>query len=246
MRKPYPVPGWHNQPHCIISEDWDKATPDTNTIAIGGTTSMFMTSQGIPSQGWVCTATLSTGARALTLVTNHVGVWNFNTGTTINSTVKAGYSQGNALNTSAGFNTTQVRYYEFVFLLTPLTNVNLYLGLAGNWLTLGTQFALLQYQSAVSPNWEIATETPGAANTTVNTGLAANSSWHVAGFEHVFQPAEAWNFYLDGVLIGTISTNLPAGLLMPGFYLQTTTIASKFLLVDDTELWADGDIRVAP
>jgi len=103
---------------------------------------------------------------------------------------------------------------------------------------------MISHNTAVGGNWLFGTQTPGGTSTTTASSLPVTTGWHVLGFEHVFQPSEAWNFYVDGVLIGTNTSNLPGGLLVPGGIITTLTSGTRTFLIDDEKLWVNGKMRL--
>jgi hypothetical protein len=233
---------WLDQPQLILWEQFDREQPDTGAVTTAAANQMF---QNDPDT-WMVQAAGASGVKArVGSVTNHVGVWSFTTGAANGNTIYYGYTQGGSFAGSVGFNTTGVIYHEKIVNISATTLIDQHFGLAGNWTTLGSQFVLFSHVASTGANWLIQTSTPGAVSTLTNTGITVTTGWHVLGIEHVFQAAEAWNFFLDGVLIGSITTNLPAGLLVPGAQITTRTAATRGFLVDDERLWVHGSLRLA-
>lgn len=73
----------------------------------------------------------------------------------------------------------------------------------------GAQCAVLMVDRSVSTtNWIIRTGTTGA--TTVDTGVAFSTNWTNVEVRKN-EDGTSFTFYLDGVLVGTRTTNLPSG-----------------------------------
>ena len=110
-----------------------------------------------------------------------------------------------------------------------VTNVRAYCGLYFS--SGGTNGVWWQLDTSVSPNWYAATYAAGAP-TLVNSGVTANTNWH--DFYIVTSSAQA-QFFLDGVLLATISTTLPSVDLSLVFYTEALTASQRTAQADYVE-----------
>lgn len=90
-----------------------------------------------------------------------------------------------------------------------------------NWIT-------LHYDSVLGANWQ-AQCASGGSTTTVDTGVAANTSYHEFRIEC---KTGSVVFFLDGTLVATITTNIPSLLLQPYAFVVSKTGATKDLFFD--------------
>jgi hypothetical protein len=73
-----------------------------------------------------------------------------------------------------------------------------------------THFVDIQLDTAVGVNWLIRSYN-GASNTTTNTGVApAAATWYKLRITGL-KDGSGFDFFADGVLLGTITTNIPTG-----------------------------------
>lgn len=84
------------------------------------------------------------------------------------------------------------------------------------------------YDSAVGANWRAQCISGGAA-TTVDTGISADTNFHE--FEIVTTSGSV-KFSLDGVLVATITTNIPSTLLQPCCHVISRTGVVKDVNID--------------
>lgn len=96
-----------------------------------------------------------------------------------------------------------------------------------------TNGVYFRYSSATnSGNWQIVTAA-ASVRTTTNSAVAATTGWHNAGF--IMNAAgNSVEFFMDGVSLGTITTNIPTAQIAPSFTLARTagTIAAQSLNFD--------------
>jgi hypothetical protein len=82
-------------------------------------------------------------------------------------------------------------------------------------------------------NWVIRTRTGGGAVVYTNSGIASdtNMHWHRLDAYPITGGRRA-DYYLDGTLIATTSTNIPAVLMMPYWMAYSREAASKYIDLD--------------
>jgi hypothetical protein len=90
-----------------------------------------------------------------------------------------------------------------------------------NWIT-------LYYDSVLGTNWQAECAASGVA-TTVDTGIAANTSYHEFRIEC---KSGSVVFFFDGVLVATITTNIPTMLLQPYSYIVSKTGSTRDIFFD--------------
>lgn len=87
--------------------------------------------------------------------------------------------------------------------------------------------------SAVGPNWLLETRTGGGAWNIVDSGVAADTDWHVHRLEaNPTLAGRQVDYYLDGARIATTIVSVPTIWITP--VLQCQTLANDF-----TVLWVD-------
>jgi hypothetical protein len=84
-------------------------------------------------------------------------------------------------------------------------------------------------------NWTAHTIDSGG-ETATDTGIAVDTNWHEVLIQAVAAGVEFW---LDGVLVATNTTHIPANNLQPHIYVSSTTNATKDLYLD--YITAEGD-----
>jgi len=142
---------------------------------------------------------------------NHPGIFTLQTGTTnagkasFNYTVANGSDNGNFF--FGGGNFTWVGYINIPVLATNIDDYAYYVGMHNGWVfgtpNDGTYF---QYIRSNSVNWQIVSNNNGTATTTTSS-VAVTTGWHKLVMTAT---PSAITYFVDGVSIGTISTNLPA------------------------------------
>ncbi len=87
------------------------------------------------------------------------------------------------------------------------------------------------FTPATSANWRTATEAAGTQTVNVTTTAVATGTWY--RFDMIRLASGNWEFYLDGTLEFTHSTNLPGAVgVTPAFVVVKTTAADRSLLAD--------------
>jgi hypothetical protein len=81
----------------------------------------------------------------------------------------------------------------------------------------------LYYDSAVGSNWQ-AQAAAGGTSTTVDTGVAADANYHE--FKIITRNGEI-TYYIDGVLVATITTNITSLALQPYAYIVSKTGSTR-------------------
>jgi len=92
----------------------------------------------------------------------------------------------------------------------------------------GTDWITLYYDSVVGANWQ-AQCAVGNVPTTVDTGIAANTSYHEFRIE--CKTGEVV-FFLDGALVATITTNITTRLLQPYAFIVSKTGSARDVFFD--------------
>jgi len=86
---------------------------------------------------------------------------------------------------------------------------------------------------SASGNWQ-AIAKDGGTDTTVDTGVSADSNWHTYRIEAVSGQVK---FYIDDTLVATITTNIPSNSLEVAFYQETTGGSSnRYTYLDWVEI----------
>jgi hypothetical protein len=89
------------------------------------------------------------------------------------------------------------------------------------------------YEAALGANWR-ARSVLANVETIVDVGVAADSAWHEFKIIGITGLA---NFFLDGVPLATITTNLATGNLAPHIRATSTNATTRDALVDWVETW---------
>jgi hypothetical protein len=118
--------------------------------------------------------------------------------------------------------------------ISSLTGVSSEIGLEAASPNHTTDWLCFLYNSAYGANWQ-AQCGAGGSTTTVDTGVVANLSYHEFRIEC---SSTAVKFFLDGVLVATITTNLTALLLQPHGYVVSTS-NTEDLFFDWIEAYCD-------
>lgn len=121
---------------------------------------------------------------------------------------------------------------EFRVKLTQTTNVIVVLALLFDW----DNRIYFEYDSGMSANWYIKTRDGGAA-TPQDSGIAADTSYHIFRIECHTHGSNHVHFYIDGTETANspINTNIPddaTDYLQPRLWIQTTVDAIKSMDVD--------------
>jgi hypothetical protein len=98
--------------------------------------------------------------------------------------------------------------------LLSLTNTSMFCGFGGSAMTFNG--GSVDYDASISSNWLIRSRLAGAQSSTT-TAVAADTKWHE--FTVSLEPSIA-RYWLDGVSLGTLATNLPTVSLQPFFSLN--------------------------
>lgn len=96
--------------------------------------------------------------------------------------------------------------YEARFRLAQLTNVKYELGMRCSSNTTTNDYAYIRYDSAISANWRIVCNNGGTENVTTTSVAASTTQWQRLVIE---VDKTAIRYYLNGVLIGTLTSSLP-------------------------------------
>jgi len=115
--------------------------------------------------------------------------------------------------------------------LTQTTNMHVRLRLYFD----DNNFINFRYDSPVGANWLIESRDDGVATTTADSGIAADTDYHILRIECF--PAGAVRFYIDGTECNNspITTNTPndaADFLQPWLYIRTRENAAKSMDID--------------
>lgn len=237
------VAEWLSQPRLILKEEFDWGAPDSAVISTVGFKSGFGNSD-LVHPGWTIRTTVSNGTATVTTgVTNRVGVWQFATGATINSTITLQYSQGLTPSLAlGGFQTANIQVLEWLVSVDSATSISFVCGLTDDWTSLAGDSAYFNYNPTLSANWRTLSINSGGGSTTTTSTLPVTLGFHVFSLVHILQPAEQWKFFVDGALVSTHSVvaNLPTGLAMPGVFVQANAASLRSFSADDCQLWVDG------
>lgn len=98
-------------------------------------------------------------------------------------------------------------------------------------------------KAAADTNWFLVTVLGGVAMRT-DSGIAVDTNWHNFKIVHNVAPVDSYAFWLDGVLVGTITTNLPNGAIQPFIHIVNTTANAKTFDVDYFEITITGFSRL--
>jgi hypothetical protein len=91
------------------------------------------------------------------------------------------------------------------------------------------------YEAALGANWR-ARSVVGGVETVVDSGIVADTNWHEFRIIGITGLA---NFFLDGVSIATIITNLATGNLSPFIRSTSVTATVRDTLADWMEAYGD-------
>ncbi len=193
---------------------------------------------------------------AQTIGTNTIGGWTFTSvttgGTTLSTTLTGGVALLTAGAVTAGqgstlimaqpswtVGTTQQFWYESRMQITGLSTtpkVQFFAGLAAAGSTaLITSNAVDTTKDfigfgGVSTTGVILSTTAASSSATTGTGFTwATDTWHKLG---IFATPTSVKFYVDGVVVNTITTNIPAGALAPIYVMQANATVTPVLNID--------------
>lgn len=97
-------------------------------------------------------------------------------------------------------------------------------------------------KAAADTNWFLVTAVGGVAVRT-DSGVAVDTNWHNFKIVHVVSPTDSYAFWLDNVLVGTRTTNLPNTGVQPFTHIVNTTANAKSYNVDYFEWCVTGFAR---
>lgn len=126
-----------------------------------------------------------------------------------------------------------VAYFAWAVRVNVITNVDVRIGLGQNFgaaAGAGTSSVIFAFVSAASANWIVQTQNAGAFTNTTSTIAVGAGTWYY--LEAIRQPGGNWEFWINGALVATHSTNLPAAALNVGAIITATAAAVKSLDVD--------------
>jgi len=100
-----------------------------------------------------------------------------------------------------------------------------------------TDWLAFIYNSDIGANWQ-AQSAAGGVTTTIDTGVAADTSYHEFRIETT---SGTLKYFLDGVLVATITTNISALLLQPYCWVVSKTAATRDVFFDWIETFGDRE-----
>lgn len=97
-------------------------------------------------------------------------------------------------------------------------------------------------KAAADTNWFLVTMV-GAVAVRTDSGVAADTNWHTFKIVHNVLPSESYEYWLDNVLVGTRTTNIPTLGMQPFSYIVNTTANAKTFDIDYFEWCVYGISR---
>lgn len=97
-------------------------------------------------------------------------------------------------------------------------------------------------KAAADTNWFLVTMV-GAVAVRTDSGVAVDTNWHIFKIVHNVLPSDSYQFWLDGVLVGTRTTNLPSLGMQPFSHIVNTTANAKTFDIDYFEWCVFGITR---
>lgn len=151
---------------------------------------------------------------------SHPGTFKMSTGTTNSGAVNVNYTGNQATNTGnyifGGGNFTYIAYINIVTLATAGEDYDYYIGLGDGWIfgtpTSGIYF---RYNRSTSANWLFVTNNSSSVTSTTSS-TAVTTGWHKMKISGTTSQV---TFSVDGVTLGTTSTNLPTGAISLNMHL---------------------------
>ena len=166
------------------------------------------------------------------LATNRVGIARLNTGTTISGLARI-ISINSSLSTYNGFffGGGEIIIETDIQIGNLSTITDRYEVYFGIYNSTGTNGLYIQYQESTSPNW-IARNFKGGVTTSTTTSTAVATSWQKLKIV-VNANATQIDFYVNGSIVATHTTNIPSGITEGGninlTIIKTTGITNRFV-----------------
>lgn len=97
-------------------------------------------------------------------------------------------------------------------------------------------------KAAADTNWFLVTMV-GAVAARTDSGVAVDTDWHTFKVIHNVLPTESYEYWLDRVLVGTRTTNIPTLGMQPFSHIVNTTANAKTFDIDYFEWCVTGFAR---
>lgn len=241
----YPAPpGWARAPFLLVNQNFDHRAFDGGGPApTANSGPIFSTST---DQSWQMQAT-GAGSSVDNLTGGtpyHIGEFTVATGTTSGNLVAIGIDTQQASLAAPGAIALAPHIYRWDWWinLPSVASIDVFAGLM-NALS-PTLYAIINVDTNVDGNWHVRTAN-GGAETNVNSGIAATTGYHkFTGIQAPLSGVMTWHFYVDDVLVGQSSSDLPVGPITVMSRVRTRTAAAKTIIIDHCQVWTDGAAMV--
>lgn len=157
---------------------------------------------------------------------SHPGVVQLSTSTTVNA--EDSFRKVTSFVLAGGF----IRFVTIINIPTLATvseDYTMTIGLGdaiGSFLTPpGNNAVYFQYNRSSSTNWIMGTKSGGSFTSSSGSLPAVTTGWHTLAFD-INAAASTVTFYVDGITIGTSSTNIPSSSMSLGYYIKKTAGSS--------------------
>jgi hypothetical protein len=176
--------------------------------------------------GWAAVVSGSGVVSVDSSVTNHPGIYNLSTGGTINSW--GGISLPGAGVLMPGTNVS-IDYLWVVRVIPVDANTGYNVGMQGTQSTQAPTNGIYFQKLPGDTNYFCVCRN-GGAETRVDSGVAVDTGYH--NFRAVKGPTTSVGFYIDAILVATITASVPQALIFPLSAITNTAAAAKTLLFD--------------
>lgn len=187
-------------------------------------TQSAVSSNNIGSAGWVLSATGTGNNQTVTGEVDHAGIFVNTAGTA--ATARSGIHLGDTTsrNVLATSTNTNPIVFDCMVKSSNVASANLLrhqFGLGSGWALANpnplTDGIYIRLEPGTSTNWQGVCAN-SSTRSTVNLGVASAGTWYRLGFIYTPTGTPQVQFYVNGVATGSaVTTNIPTGLIGPGF-----------------------------
>lgn len=209
--------------------------PYRNVIEIYDEFFSGTTSSGNTGQiGWIAAGTITAGSGT---IANHPGTIILDTGASSGTVARINGSNPQG----AQFSTTNPQSIVWIARATQVdANTTMRFGSGNSWGTSPPNDGVYFERLDGDTNWFAVTRSASSSATRVDTGVVADTNWLRFRIE---QTSTSVLFYINDVLVGTQTTQIPSVYICPGAFIINSAAASKKMEIDFFSLRLTGLAR---
>lgn len=245
----YPAPPlWAREPFLLVNQDFDHLT---SVEDIGGT----ITTTGAilfeaTDRSWYAQAASASGDVDPVLgQTFHLGCLQLTTGATGNDGMCVGIDLSRADLIAPVCLVTATKCYQWDWWIQTgtITSVLIRAGLSAEPNGTPSTHCYLEFDTSGATSttqWVSKVANAGATADTVSGINVAASTWYRLSARQVrgsTGAASQWDFYVNNVLAGSLSSNVPLAPVTPFALVFSRSAAARSILVDHCRVWTDTD-----